>query len=140
MAWTDPSGLTYATGDVVTATNWNAFANNFAALENAIGLYGGQLSDGSPIGTTEPIYCPQVGVSIVTTGDAGGFSITMPNTFPTGVLCALAVPTGNVAGFCRVDGSEPPDTTTVTFNAFEPGGSAYADASALYVHWLVVGY
>jgi len=125
---------TLATGNVLSATQWNYLT----ALNGALALF--RTSSVGITGATPPVaaapnFYMQAGYTPVTFSAASG-TLTFPAAFPNGILCVIA--NINVATGASQLAFNTASVSSVTWQAYSPSGTALN--AAAYVNWIAIGW
>ena len=129
---TNPTIPTLATGNVLSATQWNYLT----ALNGGVGLLGAV----SPlVGTLPPVSAPnfqmQAGRMTVTCS-AANFSFSWPTAFPNGLLAVFMQ--GEVTGSPVVINNTPSSTKILAVGQVFLGGAAFTGGVVL--DFLAIGF
>jgi hypothetical protein len=142
ISWGSP--ISYATGNIVTASAWNTNSGNLVILENQVGLFDvGQTIEGGIPATNAPNSLIEAGQNAVTTSGSGQFTYTFPTTFPNGLTTVLAQPgqasmSNPSAVIVLYDSGSDTCNVSQLGGVATSGGSAYATAT-LVLNWIAVG-
>ena len=91
MPWVSPP--THSAGDVLSASDWNTFANDLIWETNHAGLYGAAAAySGSFPGNPGLLISAGSVLTVPPMGPSGEFSVSFPLAFPNGVLSLQLTP------------------------------------------------
>ena len=130
---TNPAIPTLATGNVLSATQWNYLT----ALNGGVGLLG---AVGPLVGTLPPVTAPnfqmQAGRMAVTCS-AANFSFSWPTAFPNGLL-AVFMQGETASGSPVVINIMASSTKSLAVGQLFQGGAAFT--GGIGVHFLAIGF
>jgi len=129
---TNPAIPTLATGNVLSATQWNYLT----ALNGAVGLLG---ATGPLVGTlpalTAPNFQMQAG-RVTVTCSAANFSFSWPTAFPNGLLAVFMQ--GEATGAPLVINNTGSSTKSLAVGQLFVSGAAFTGGTQL--HFLAIGF
>ena len=134
---TNPAIPTLATGNVLSATQWNYLT----ALNGAVGLdgVGGALVTTTAVPAAQtPSFQMQAG-TLSGTPAAGLLTLTFPTAFTGGLLTVLATVGDATANFTQIQIQSGWTKTAVTFGCFTNLGAAVA-ATAVRINYIAIGW
>ena len=134
---TNPAIPTLATGNVLSATQWNYLT----ALNGGLGLdgVGGALVTTTTIPTAQtPSFQMQAG-SFTGSPVAGLITLTFPTAFTGGLLTVLATVGDATASFTQIQIQSGFSKTAVTFGCFTNTGAAVA-ATPIRINYIAIGW
>lgn len=134
---TNPAIPTLATGNVLSATQWNYLT----ALNGGVGLngVGGALVTTTAIPTAQtPSFQMQAG-SFASIPAAGLTTLTFPTAFTGGLLTVLATVGDATASFTQIQIQPGFSKTAVTFGCFTNTGAVVA-ATFIRINYIAIGW
>ena len=134
---TNPAIPTLATGNVLSATQWNYLT----ALNGGLGLngVGAALVTTTTIPTAQtPSFQMQAG-SFTGSPAAGLITLTFPTAFTGGLLTVLATVGDATAGFTQIQIQPGWSKTAVTFGCFTSTGAVVA-ATPIRINYIAIGW
>lgn len=134
---TNPAIPTLATGNVLSATQWNYLT----ALNGGVGLdgVGGALVTTTAIPTAQtPSFQMQAG-SLTGSPAAGLITLTFPTAFTGGLLTVLATVGDATASFTQIQIQSGFSKTAVTFACFTNTGAVVA-ATPIRINYIAIGW
>ena len=133
---TNPAIPTLATGNVLSATQWNYLT----ALNGGVGLNG--IANALVTTTTipaaqTPSFQIQAG-TIVGSPAAGMLTLTFPTAYTGGLLTVLGTPGDSSSSLAIVQVQGSWTKTSVVFGCFNTAGTAIT--TAVRVNWVAIGW
>ena len=129
---TNPAIPTLATGNVLSATQWNYLT----ALNGGLGLLG---AVGPLVGTLPPVSAPNFQIQagrMTVTCSAANFTFSWPTAFPNGLLAVFMQ--GEATGSPVVINNTASSTKSVAVGQLYVGGAAFTGGTQL--HFLAIGF
>ena len=129
---TNPAIPTLATGNVLSATQWNYLT----ALNGGLGLLG---AVGPLVGTLPPVSAPNFQIQagrMTVTCSAANFSFSWPTAFPNGLLAVFMQ--GEASGSPVVINNAPSSTKSLAVGQCFLGGAAFTGGVVL--DFLAIGF
>ena len=135
---TNPAIPTLATGNVLSATQWNYLT----PLNNSIGVLAGTAQSGTLPAVTAPNFQIIAGHATGTTNVSGGLTITLPGGgFPNGLLSAVVCAGDNITsqGVVQIVNAST-NKTTISVNCLTATTPALMNTAAVAVNYIAIGF